>query len=75
MAAETKKESKRVRERRILTIAIGLPIVIALLIGGGPAIWKGIVTIFKVIVPNIWVVVVYLYVSIVAFCIGRITKR
>ncbi len=69
------KKNRKTREDRILLIVIVLPIAIALLVGGGAAIWNGIVTIAKVIAPNVWVVMVYVYVAIIAFLIGRKTKK
>ncbi len=70
-----RKYRNRVREDRILFIAIGVPIVAALLIGAGPAIWQGITSIVKVIAPNVWTVLVYIYIAVLAFLIGRRTKK
>ena len=77
MAAETTRENdKKVKiEKRILIFMILAPIVIALVIAGVPVIWKGIVSVFKVIIPNIWVFLIYLYIAAIAFLIGRITKK
>lgn len=66
-----RKSNRRAREDKFLVAAIVLPIVIIFLIGGGAALWKGLVTVMKVIVPNAWVVLVYIYVAIVAFWIGK----
>ena len=76
MAAETTRENdkKAKIEKRILIFMILAPIVIALVIAGVPVIWKGIVSVFKVIIPNIWVFLIYLYIAAIAFLIGRITK-
>ncbi len=77
MAAETTRENdkKAKIEKRILIFMILAPIVIALVIAGVPVIWKGIVSVFKVIIPNIWVFLIYLYIAAIAFLIGRITKK
>lgn len=77
MAAETTRENnKKVKiEKRILIFMILAPVVVALMIAGVPVIWKGIVSVFKVIIPNIWVFLFYLYIAVVAFLIGRITKK
>ncbi|NLC87621.1 MAG: hypothetical protein GX682_02440 [Clostridiaceae bacterium] len=77
MASETsnKKEETRGRENTFLIIAVVAPIAIAILIGGGPAIWKGITQIFKVIIPNFWVIVAYIYIALVGFLIGRRSKK
>lgn len=76
MAAQTNQNNKKEHnEKRMLVLAILAPIVIALIITGVPVIWKGLLSVFKVIFPNIWVFVVYLYIAIIAFLIGRITKK
>ncbi len=78
MAAETSRgenNKKEKMEKRILIIVILAPIIIALIIAGVPVIWKGLVSVFKVIIPNIWVFVLYLYIAFVAFMIGRLTKK
>ena len=77
MAAETTRENdkKAKIEKRILIFMILAPIVIALVIAGVPVIWKGIVSVFKVIIPNIWVFLIYLYIAAIALLIGRITKK
>lgn len=74
----TKNENNNNKERsekRMLILAILAPIVIALIITGVPVIWKGLVSVFEVIFPNIWVFVVYLYIAVIAFLVGRITKK
>ncbi len=74
-AQQTTQQVSNKRENRLLVIIIFIPIIIALLIGGGPAILKGILTICKYVVPNFWVVLVYVWVALIAFLIGRMTKR
>lgn len=77
MAAMTTNENnKKVKtEKRVLIFVIFAPIVVALMIAGVPVIWKGLVSVFKVILPNIWVFIIYLYIAVIAFLIGRITKK
>lgn len=72
---EGKKKTTTLREDRILMIAIVLPIVALLLAAGGPAIWKGISSVFKVIFPNCWVGLVDIYLVLLAFMIGRKSKK
>ena len=55
---------------KLLIIAIAAPIVVALLVAGGPAIWQGIVTVAKALVPNVWVVLAYAYIALIGFLIG-----
>ena len=55
---------------KILIIAIAAPIVVALLVVGGPALWQGIVTVGKAIVPNIWTLLAYIYIAFIAFMFG-----
>lgn len=75
MAAEKSTVKDNKREKKVLIIAIILPIAIAIIIAGVPVIWKGITTIFKTIVPNIWVFLLYLYIAFISFWVGRITKK
>lgn len=65
----------RRKEDKILYIAIGLPIVIALIVAGGPAIINGIKAIMGVIAPNIWVILIYAYIALIAYLIGRRSCR
>lgn len=76
MASETSKGTNiKRREKQLLIIAIVAPIAIALIIAGVPVIWKGLVTVFKTVIPNVWVLVIYLYIAFIAFLLGRITKK
>lgn len=74
-AGNNKNNNKMTVEKWILIIAIVAPIVIAFLITGIPVIWKGLVVIFKTVIPNIWGFLFNLYIAIIAFAIGRITKK
>ena len=67
--------NRRRKEDRILYIAIGLPIVIALIVAGGPAIINGIKAVIGFIAPNVWVVLVYVYIAVIAYLIGRRSCR
>lgn len=71
----TRKRSKRVREGKLLLITILIPIVAFMLIGGGIALWKGFIMVLKVIVPNLWVVLVYAYFLWTGIIIGRMFKK
>ena len=75
MTAENKKVGKRKDEVRLLVVAIIAPIMIGVIVAGVPVIWNGLVTVYKTIFPNIWVFVVDLYIALIAFLVGRITKR
>lgn len=61
---------KNLDTKKILIVMIGLPIVLALIIGGGAAILKGLGMIGKALFPNIWVALGYVYVGFIAFFIG-----
>ena len=67
--------NKKLREDRIIAILIAAPIIIGLLIAGGPAIWKGITSIAKVIFPSGWVIAFYIYIAVLSFLIGRISSK
>lgn len=56
---------------KILLILIAVPIVLALLVGGGTALIKGIIMIAKAVIPNIWTLFAYVYVAIIAYMIGK----
>lgn len=59
---------------RLLIVAIAAPIVVALVVGGGAAIWHGIVTIVKTLIPNGWTLLGYAYVAFIGFLIGQKKK-
>ena len=65
------KKKFKLREETVVKFIIAAPIVIILLVVGGPAIWKGIASIAKVIFPNFWVIMVYLYIAVVGFFVGK----
>ena len=55
---------------KILIIAIAAPIVVALLVAGGSALWQGIVAVAKALVPNFWTLLAYAYIAFIAFMFG-----
>ena len=61
---------KKLDTKKVLIVMIGLPILLAIVIGGGAAILKGLATIAKAIFPNFWVVIAYIYVAGIAFFVG-----
>ena len=61
----------KLREETVVKLIIAIPIVILFLVVGGPAIWKSLVSIAKVIFPNIWVICLYVYFAVLAFLLGR----
>ena len=75
MAADNKTVTDNKWEKRLLIIAVVMPIVISLIIAGVPVIWKALTTIAKTTVPNIWVFLLYLYIAFIAFLVGRMTKK
>lgn len=65
-------ERRRMDNDAVLLLAvIGIPLMLIILIAGGAAIWNGIVKIFKVIVPNGWVILMYIYIGFICFIFGR----
>ena len=61
---------KKLNINRIILLAIAAPIVVALLVAGGPTIWNVIVTVVKALVPNVWTVVAYIYFLFIGFLLG-----
>ena len=62
--------NKKISVNKVLAAVIAAPIVVALLVGGAPAIWQGIVAVAKAIFPNFWVVLAYAYIALIAFLVG-----
>ena len=55
---------------KLLIIAIVAPILIALVVFGGPVITN----ITKAIVPNFWALIAHVYIAVIAYIIGRKAK-
>ena len=61
-------------DKTILLIVIAIPLVIALIVGGGSVLVNGLITIVKTVVPNAWTLIAYAYVAIIAYLIGKCSK-
>lgn len=71
MTTESRNEETKRREDKLLWILIGVPILILLIAAGGPALLKGMKNVLSVVVPNFWVLLVYVYIAFMFYVIGR----
>lgn len=73
---ETRAKGKiTLKEENILAILVVGTLLVVLFASAGPALWKGITSLFSGMFPSAKVVGAYIWIAIFAFCIGRISKK
>lgn len=73
MTTESKKNQKQKRDGIgiHLWIIIGVPIIVLLIAGGGAVLWNGLKVVSKAMLPNIAVILGYIYFGYIGFVIAK----
>ncbi|MBP3255246.1 MAG: hypothetical protein J6M60_01990 [Clostridia bacterium] len=54
-----------------LGILLAIPVVICILVGCGPSLFPWLGRVFKALFANVYVVLAYIYIAVLAFVLGR----
>ena len=69
---ETRRRSGAVKLQKYIILGVPIIIVLGILLkAAGPALWASVKTMVIALFPNIWVILAYVYIALVAYTIGE----